>query len=188
MSRINRPAYTPIKSVKMACESLKQSRVVSQAHNPNRSKGHANKDNNTGDETTYVEDSDKTQSIEDQNELEAKLLENKNDKNTDASDDNPNANANSKEDGDLINHDNETPNTDEDEISVDDNYEKFEFVEGYNDENRSTKDDPNHHNVEEENSEDSLTHEDINVLQVVAIQYVLDQMGSQGTTGKKIIR
>ena len=112
----------------MACETPKQSRVVSQAHNPNRSKGHANKDNNKGDETTYVEDSDKTQSIEDQNELEAKLLENKNDKNTDASDDNPNANANSKEDGDLINHDNETPNTDEDEISVDDNYEKFEVV------------------------------------------------------------
>ena len=72
--------------------------------------------------------------------------------------------------------------------AFDDNYEKFEVIEGYNDENRSTKDDPNHHNVEEENSEDSLTHEDINVLQVVAIQYVLDQMGPQGTTEKKIIR
>ena len=160
----------------MACETPKQSRVVIQAHNPNQSKGHANKDNNIGDETTYVEDSDKTQSIEDQNELEAKLLENKNDKNTDASDDNLDANANSKEDGDLINHDNETPNIDEDEISVDDNYEKFEVIEGYNDENRSTKDDPNHHNVEEENLEDSPTHKDINVLQVVAIQYVRDQM------------
>ena len=172
----------------MACETPKQSRVVSQDHNPNQSKGHANKDSNTSDETTDVEDSDKTQCIEDQNELEEKLLENKNDKNKYVSDDNPNANANSKEDGDLINHDNETLNTDEDGISVDDNYENFEVVEGYNDENRSTKDDPNHHNVEEENLEDSLTHEDINVLQVVAIQYIQDQMGSQGTIGNKIIR
>ena len=64
----------------MACETPKQSRVVSQAHNPNQSKGHANKDSNTGNETTDVEDSDKTQSIEDQNEPEEKLLENKNDK------------------------------------------------------------------------------------------------------------
>ena len=32
------------------------------------------------------------------------------------------------------------------------------------------------HNVEEENLEDSPTHKDINVLQVVAIQYVRDQM------------
>ena len=32
------------------------------------------------------------------------------------------------------------------------------------------------HNVEEENSEDFSTHKDINVLQVVAIQYVRDQM------------
>ena len=157
MSRINRPAYTLIKSVKMACETPKQSRVVSQAHNPNQSKGHANKDSNTGNETTDVEDSDKTQSIDDRNEPEEKLLENKNDKNTDASDENIDANANSKEDGDLINHDNETPNTDEYEISVDDNYENFEVVEGYNDENRSTKDDPKHDNVEEENSEDSPT-------------------------------
>ena len=61
----------------MACETPKQSRVVSQAHNPNQSKGHANKDSNTGDETTDVEDRDKTQSIKDQNEHEEKLLENK---------------------------------------------------------------------------------------------------------------
>ena len=99
-----------------------------------------------------MEDIDKTQSIEDQNEPEEKLLENKNDKNLDAYHDNLDANGNSKEDSDLINRNNKTPNTDEDEISVDDNYEKIEVVEGYNDENRSTKDDPNHHNVEEENS------------------------------------
>ena len=68
------------------------------------------------------------------------------------------------------------------------NMKKNEVVEGYNDENRSTKDDPNHHNVEEENSEDSLTRKDIKVLQVVAIQYICDQMGSQGTTRNKIIR
>ena len=29
MSHINRPAYTPIKSMKMACETPKQSQVVS---------------------------------------------------------------------------------------------------------------------------------------------------------------
>ena len=51
-------------------------------------------------------------------------------------------------------------------------YEKIEVVEGYNDENRSTKDDHIHDNVEE----DPLTHEDINILQVVAIQYVWDQI------------
>ena len=105
-------------------EPPKQSWVVSLAHNPNKSQGHANKDNNTGDEAKDVEDNDKTQSIEDQNETEEKLLENKNDKKTDAFDDNPDANANSKEDGDLINHKNETTNTDEDIISVDDKYEK----------------------------------------------------------------
>ena len=42
------------------------------------------------------------------------MLENRNGKKIDASDDNPDANANSKEDGDLINCNNETPNANED--------------------------------------------------------------------------
>ena len=134
------------------------------ADNPNQSQGHDNKDTNTDNETKYVEDGHKTQSIEDQNEPEEKLLENKNDKKLDASDDNPDDKANSKEAGDLINCTNETSNTDEYEVGVDDNYEKIEVVEGYNDENRSSTDDPNHDNVEEEKIEDSLKHEGINSL------------------------
>ena len=102
----------------MVREDPKQSHIVSLAHNPNQSQGHNNKDNNTGDETKDVDDCDKAQSREDQNEPKEKLLENKNEKKIDASDDNPDANANSKEDGDLINRYNETPNTNEYEDNV----------------------------------------------------------------------
>ena len=80
----------------MAREVPKQSWIVSSTHKTNQIQGHDNKDNNIDDETKDVEESDKTQSIEDQNELEEKLLENKNDKNIDASDDNIDANSNSK--------------------------------------------------------------------------------------------
>ena len=45
---------------------------------------------------------------------------------------------------------------------------KIEVVEGYNDKNKITKNDPNHDKVEEENLEEYPTHEGINVLQVVA--------------------
>ena len=85
----------------MAREAPKQSWIVILSHNPNQIQGHDNKDNNTDDETKDVEDNDKIHSIEDQNEPEEKLFENKNDKNIDAFDDNPDSNANSKEDGDL---------------------------------------------------------------------------------------
>ena len=67
MRRINSSAYTTIKSMKMACESPKQSQIISLAHNPNQSQGHDNKYNNTDDETKDVQDSDKAQGIEDQN-------------------------------------------------------------------------------------------------------------------------
>ena len=80
MSRINRPSYTTIKSVKMAHEAPNQSRVVSLAHNPNQIQGRGNKENNTYDKTKDIEDSDKIHSIEYQNEPKEKLLENKNDK------------------------------------------------------------------------------------------------------------
>jgi len=114
MSHINCLAYTNIKSVKMTREAPKQSRIVSLAHNPNQSQGHDNKYNNTNNETKVVEDCDKAQSIEDQNEPGEKMFENKNDKRIYAFDDNPDVNANYKEDGDLINCNNETPNVDED--------------------------------------------------------------------------
>ena len=102
----------------MAYEAPKQSRVVSLPHNPNQSQGHDNKDNNTDDETKDEGVSDKPQSREDQNELEEKLLENKNDKRIVSFDDNHDANADSKEDGDLIYFNNETPNTDEYEDNI----------------------------------------------------------------------
>ena len=118
MNRINHPTYTTIKSVKMDREAPKQSQIVSLDHNPNQSQGHDNKDNNTNDEAEDEGDSEKTQSIEDQNELEEKLLVNTNEKRIVSSDDNLTANSNSKEDGDLINCNNETPNTDEYEDNV----------------------------------------------------------------------
>ena len=87
-------------------------------HNPNQSQGHDNKDNSIDVETKDEGVSDKAQSREDQNELEEKLLENKNEKRIVSFDDNPNANDNSKEDDNIINCNNETPNTDEYEDNV----------------------------------------------------------------------
>ena len=84
------------KSIKSAHEARKQIRVVSLAYNPNQIQGNVNKYNNTDDETKDEGDNDKAQSREDQNELEEKLLENKNDKMIVSSDHNPKANANSK--------------------------------------------------------------------------------------------
>ena len=98
----------------------KQSHIVRLDHNPNQSQGNHNKYNNTNDETKDVDDSDKSQSREDQNEPKEKLLENKSDKKIDASNDNPDAKANSKVHGDLINCNNETPNINEYEVSIDD--------------------------------------------------------------------
>ena len=48
----------------MAREAPKQSWIIIFAHNPNQIQGHDNKDNNINDETKDVEDSDKSQSIE----------------------------------------------------------------------------------------------------------------------------
>ena len=81
-------------------------------------------------------------------------------------------NVDLKEDDDLVDCNNKAPNTDEYKVDVNDNYERIEVVEGYNDENKSIEDYPNHGNVEEENPKDLSVYDETNVLEVVATQDV----------------
>ena len=118
-----------------------------------------------------VEDKDKFQSIESQDEPKEKLVENNNNGNKEINAldiEKHDVNADIKGDDDLKDCNNEAPNTDEYEVGVNGYYQRIKVVEGNNDENKRTEDDHNHVNIEEEKTEDSSTHEYINVLHVFA--------------------